>query len=91
VPNSARLVVLGAHASNTGCLRVYELEGHRLALRGEAKGRAPSRLARLRPPAWLIATSPPATVTVRALAQREDGDFAIKQQHSCLSAKESCV
>jgi len=55
------------------------------------KGRAPSSLARLRPPAWLIATSPPATVTVRALAQREDGDFAIKQQHSCLSAKESCV
>jgi len=41
VPNSARLVVLGAHASNTGCLRVYELEGHRLALRGEAKGPSP--------------------------------------------------
>lgn len=34
-------MVLGAHASNTGSLRVYELEGARLALCSEANGPSP--------------------------------------------------
>ena len=37
VPGSARLVLLAARASGAGCLRVYELQGAGLALRGEAK------------------------------------------------------
>ena len=37
VPGSARLVLLGARASGAGCLRIYELQGAGLALRGEAK------------------------------------------------------
>ena len=36
VPGSARLVLLAARASGAGCLRVYELQGAGLALRGEA-------------------------------------------------------
>lgn len=36
VPGSARLVLLAARASGAGCLRVYEMQGASLALRGEA-------------------------------------------------------
>lgn len=36
VPGSARLVLLAARANGAGCLRVYELQGAGLALRGEA-------------------------------------------------------
>ena len=36
MPGSARLVLLAARASGAGCLRVYELQGAGLALRGEA-------------------------------------------------------